>query len=58
MCIRDRTKSDVEKVLQILEISETSLGLLTKDSLLLAGKETIKGLHLSELISTIDVDNL
>tara|TARA_B100000927_G_C16314704_1_gene408902 strand:- start:19 stop:453 length:435 start_codon:yes stop_codon:yes gene_type:complete len=55
---RGPTKSDVEKVLQILEISETSLGLLTKDSLLLAGKETIKGLHLSELISTIDVDNL
>ena len=55
---RGPTKSDVEKVLQVLEISETSLGLLTKDSLLLAGKETIKGLHLSELISTIDVDNL
>ena len=55
---RGPTKSDVEKVLQILEISETSLGLLTKDSLLLAGKETIKGLHLSKLISTIDVDNL
>ena len=55
---RGPTKSDVEKVLQILEISETSLGLLTKDSLLLAGKEAIKGLHLSELISTIDVDNL
>ena len=55
---RGPTKSDVEKVLQVLEISETSLGLLTKDSLLLAGKETIKGLHLSELFSTIDVDNL
>ena len=41
-----------------MEISEISLGLLTKDNLLIAGKETIKGLHLSELFSTIDADNL
>ena len=46
---RGPTKSDIEKVLKVLEISETSLGLLTKDNLLIAGKETIKGLHLSEL---------
>ena len=55
---RGPTKSDIEKVLKALEISETSLGLLTKDNLLIAGKETIKGLHLSELFSTIDADNL
>ena len=55
---RGPTKSDIEKVLKVLEISETSLGLLTKDNLLIAGKETIKGLHLSKLFSTIDVDNL
>ena len=55
---RGPTKSDIEKVLKVLEISETSLGLLTKENLLIAGKETIKGLHLSELFSTIDVDNL
>ena len=55
---RGPTKTDIEKVLNVLEISETSLGLLTKDNLLIAGKETIKGLHLSELFSTIDADNL
>ena len=55
---RGPTKTDIEKVLKVLEISETSLGLLTKDNLLIAGKETIKGLHLSELFSTIDADNL
>ena len=55
---RGPTKSDIEKVLKVLEISETSLGLLTKDNLLIAGKETVKGLHLSELFSTIDADNL
>ena len=55
---RGPTKTDIEKVLKVLEISETSLGLLTKDSLLIAGNETIKGLHLSELFSTIDADNL
>ena len=55
---RGPTKSDIEKVLKVLKISEASLGLLTKDNLLIAGKETIKGLHLSELFSTIDVDNL
>ena len=55
---RGPTKTDIEKVLKVLEISETSLGLLTKDSLLIAGNETIKGLHLSELFSTIDADSL
>ena len=55
---RGPTKSDIEKVLKVLKISEASLGLLTKDNLLIAGKETIKGLHLSELFSTIDADNL
>ena len=55
---RGPTKSDIAKVLKVLKISEASLGLLTKDNLLIAGKETIKGLHLSELFSTIDVDNL
>ena len=55
---RGPTKSDIEKVLKVLKISEASLGLLTKDNLLIAGKETIKGIHLSELFSTIDADNL
>ena len=58
MAGRGPTKTDIEKVLKVLEISEASLGLLTKDNLLIAGKETIKGLHLSELFSTIDADNL
>ena len=55
---RGPTKSDIEKVINVLEINETSLGLLTDENLLIAGKETIKGLHLSELFSTNDVDNL
>ena len=55
---RGPTKSDIEKVLKVLEINETSLGLLNKDNLLIAGKETIKGLHLSELYQTNDDDNL
>ena len=74
MCIRDRINSEdmtildiknnevvefpSKKVLKVLEINETSLGLLNKDNLLIAGKETIKGLHLSELFQTNDVDNL
>ena len=55
---RGPTKTDIEKVLKVLKINETALGLLTKNNLLIAGKETIKGFHLSELFSTIDVDNL
>ena len=55
---RGPTKSDIEKVLKVLEINETSLGLLNKDNLLIAGKETIKGHHLSKLFQTNDVDNL
>jgi len=55
---RGPTKTDIEKVLKVLKINETSLGLLTRNNLLIAGKETIKGFHLSELFSTIDVDNL
>ena len=55
---RGPTKSDIEKVLKVLEINDTSLGLLNKDNLLIAGKETIKGLHLSELFKTNDVYNL
>ena len=58
MAGRGPTKSDIVKVLKVLDISETSLGLLTKENLLIAGKETIKGIHLSELFSTIDADNL
>ena len=57
-CIPNYKLMPEEKVLKVLEISETSLGLLTKDNLLIAGKETINGLHLSELFSTIDADNL
>tara|TARA_B100001057_G_scaffold222528_1_gene222928 strand:+ start:230 stop:664 length:435 start_codon:yes stop_codon:yes gene_type:complete len=55
---RGPTKSDIERVLEVLQISENSLGLLNKENLQLASKETIKGLHLSELISSIDVDKI
>ena len=46
---RGPTKSDIDRVLEVLEISKNSLGLLNKENLQLASKETIKGLHLSEL---------
>ena len=55
---RGPTKSDIERVLEVLEISENSIGLLNKENLQLASKETIKGLHLSELFSSIDVDKM
>ena len=55
---RGPTKSDIERVLEVLQISENSLGLLNKENLQLASKETIKGLHLSELFSSIDVDKI
>ena len=55
---RGPTKSDIERVLEVLQISENNLGLLNKENLQLASKETIKGLHLSELFSSIDVDKI
>ena len=55
---RGPTKSDIERVLEVLAISENSIGLLNKENLQLASKETIKGLHLSELFSSIDVDKI
>jgi len=55
---RGPTKSDIERVLEVLQISENSLGLLNKENLQQASKETIKGLHLSELFSSIDVDKI
>ena len=55
---RGPTKSDIERVLEVLHISENNLGLLNKENLQLASKETIKGLHLSELFSSIDVDKI
>ena len=46
---RGPTKSDIERVIEVLQISENSLGLLNKENLQLASKEMIKGMHLSEL---------
>ncbi len=55
---RGPTKSDIERVLEVLKISENNLGLLNKENLQIASKETIKGLHLSELFLSIDADKI
>ena len=55
---RGPTKSDVLRVLKVLQINENNLGLLNKENLQIASKETIKGLHLSALFSSIDVDKI
>lgn len=49
---RAPTKSDVIKVIEILEITENNLGKLDKDTLKICSGEKIPGLHLSELFSS------
>lgn len=47
---RAPTRSDVVKVVQALSITENSVGILDKETLLKCSKETIKGLHLADLL--------
>ena len=47
---RAPTRSDVVKVVQALSITENSVGILDKDILLKCSMETIKGLHLADLL--------
>ena len=49
---RAPTKSDVIKVIEILEISENDLGKLDKDTLKICSSEKIHGLHLAELFNS------
>ena len=47
---RAPTRSDVVKVVKALSINEKSVGVLDKETLLKCSKETIKGLHLADLL--------
>ena len=47
---RAPTRSDVVKVVKALSINESSVGILDKETLLKCSKETIKGLHLADLL--------
>ena len=47
---RAPTRSDVIKVVKALSITEKSVGILDKETLLKCSKETIKGLHLADLL--------
>ncbi len=47
---RAPTRSDVVKVVKALSITENSVGILDKETLLKCSKETIKGLHLADLL--------
>jgi len=47
---RAPTRSDVVKVVQALSITENSVGILDKEILLKCSLETIKGLHLADLL--------
>ena len=47
---RAPTRSDVVKVVKALSITEKSVGILDKETLLKSSKETIKGLHLADLL--------
>lgn len=47
---RAPTRSDVVKVVKALSITEKSVGILDKETLLKCSKETIKGLHLADLL--------
>ena len=47
---RAPTRSDVVKVVQALSITENSVGILDKEILLKCSMETIKGLHLADLL--------
>jgi len=47
---RAPTRSDVVKVVKALSITEKSVGILDKETLLKCSKETIKGLQLADLL--------
>jgi hypothetical protein len=47
---RAPTRSDLVKVVKVLSITEKSVGILDKETLLKCSKETIKGLHLADLL--------
>ena len=47
---RAPTRSDVVKVVKALSITEKSVGILDKETLLKCSKETLKGLHLADLL--------
>ena len=47
---RAPTRSDVVKVVKALSITENSVGILDKEILLKCSMETIKGLHLADLL--------
>ena len=55
---RAPTKSDVVKVIEILEITENNLGKLDKDTLKICSGEKIHGLHLAELFNSNSEDKI
>jgi len=55
---RAPTKSDVIKVVEILEITENNLGKLDKDTLKICSGEKIPGLHLAELFNSNSEDKI
>ena len=55
---RAPTKSDVIKVIEILEITENNLGKLDKDTLKISSGEKIHGLHLAELFNSNSEDKI
>jgi hypothetical protein len=55
---RAPTKSDVVKVVEILEITENNLGKLDKDTLKICSSEKIPGLHLAELFNSNSEDKI
>ena len=55
---RAPTKSDVVKVIEILEITENNLGKLDKDTLKICSGEKIQGLHLAELFNPNSEDKI
>ena len=55
---RAPTKSDVVKVIEILEITENNLGKLDKDTLKICSGEKIQGLHLAELFNSNSEDKI
>ena len=55
---RAPTKSDVVKVIEILEITENNLGKLDKDTLKISSGEKIHGLHLAELFNSNSEDKI
>ena len=55
---RAPTKSDVVKVIEILEITENNLGKLDKNTLKICSGEKIHGLHLAELFNSNSEDKI